>query len=483
MRRRTPVVLIGLIAFSLLAGCKGGCGKAPRPSPAPVETNRAVPAKNANIVWISFDALQASRVGASGYKRSLTPNFDDFAAMSFQFTRAYSVAPWTVPSTMTWFTGVYPSEHRIVNKYAEFSPLRQTPANLRELAPHLTTLAEVLRGEGYATAAFTGNAGVSGRFGFDRGFDLYDCVEGRFGGFERSLPHAVDWLKTNRDRKFFLFLHGYDVHGQYEPEAALDYRYVDPGYDRKFSGTIQEQEILREEGLAKGSVKMRLADVDFWRAVYDEKVARADAKFGAFLKAYAELGLMENTLFVFASDHGTELHEHGRFDHGFALFDEHLRVPFAIRMPGQTRGVKIDSAISSIDCMPTVIDLSGSELPPTLRKQLRGRSLLDRMNGGGEPTDLFAETDYRQFTYKRGIVAPDGFKYIRTLESDTRELYDTRADPAELRNLNSEQPGRAKELDGKLVEHFQRIGCDFRELRWEVGLNPVYPSQAPGAKK
>ena len=79
---------------------------------------------------------------------------------------------------MTWFTGVYPSEHRMVNKYAVYNPPVTTIADIRDLAPELVTLAQILKGQGYATGGFTGNAGVSGGFGYEQGFDTYYYEKG-----------------------------------------------------------------------------------------------------------------------------------------------------------------------------------------------------------------------------------------------------------------------------------------------------------------
>src|SRR5262249_61822220 len=91
----------------------------------------------------------------------------------FNFSNAYSVASWTVPASMTWFTGVYPSEHRMTNKFAVYQPPVRKVANLKELSPGLVTLAEVLKENGYATGGFTGNAGVSGGVRAKEGVVVY----------------------------------------------------------------------------------------------------------------------------------------------------------------------------------------------------------------------------------------------------------------------------------------------------------------------
>ncbi|MBM79649.1 MAG: hypothetical protein CMJ78_03520 [Planctomycetaceae bacterium] len=176
--------------------------------------------KDYNLVFVSFDALQAAHVSCLGYPRKVTPTIDSIAARGFNFRKATPVSSWTVPSSMTWFTGVYPSGHHIVNKYAICNPAEIKIADLRELSPDLVTLADVLKQHGYATGGFTGNAGVGGGFGYEQGFDTYYYVKGKFGRMDESIPRALEWLKTKKDKKFFLFLHGYDVHGQSTPPAV-----------------------------------------------------------------------------------------------------------------------------------------------------------------------------------------------------------------------------------------------------------------------
>ena len=433
--------------------------------------------KDFNLVFVSFDALQAAHVGALGYPREVTPTIDAMAEQGFNFRNNISVSSWTVPASMTWFTGVYPSEHRMTNKYAIYQPTVKKIANLKELSPELVTLADILKENGYATGGFTGNAGVSGGFGYEQGFDEYYYEKGKFGRMDQSIPRALDWLKANKEKKFFLFLHGYDVHGQSTPSGGFDYRFVDKNYDRRYTGAELEQEILREEGLEKGQLTMREEDVRFWRAIYDEKIQRTDLAFKQFLTEFDKLGLSGKTIFVLTSDHGTEFYEHRRFDHGFTLYQELIHVPLVIKLPGQTTGTEIDDRVSSIDVMPTVLDLLGVELTDMVRRQLRGKSLVPAMQGSPVKKDIFSETDYRAYTYKRSIIAPDGWKLIYTLENGARELYNLNTDPGETKDLAESNPDRADELQQRLFAHFESIGHDLKSRRWSTGLNPVYPSQ------
>lgn len=481
MARHAATVI--LLAAVLLAGCRRPTPTTVVPDPTPIAP--PVPAtrfKDCNVVFVSFDALQAAHVSHLGYDRPTTPALDELAQWGFKFTNAYSVASWTVPASMTWFTGVYPSEHRMTNKFAVYTANEQKIANLKDLAPNLVTLAQVFKRNGYVTGGFTGNAGVSGGFGYELGFDEYYYDFGRFGGFDQSVPRALEWVKKNKDKRFFLFLHGYDCHGQNAPPAGFDYRFAPKDYDQRYTGTEQEQEVLREEGLDKGKLDLRDVDVQFWRGIYDEKIQRADAKFKQFLDEYQKLNLTGRTVFIVTSDHGTEFAEHGRFDHGFTLYDEQLHVPLIIKTPGPPVGKAITDRVSSIDVMPTILELVDLDVPADARQQMRGRSLVPALKGETIARDVFSETDYRMFTFKRSIIAPDGWKLIYTAESQKRELYDLANDPGEQYDLAAQASGRADELQRRLFAHFQAIGHDLTKRKWERGFNPVYSFPKPAGK-
>jgi len=439
--------------------------------------------KDYNIVLVSFDAMQARHIHALGYPKAITPTIDAMAKDGFNFTQMISVASWTVPASMTWFTGAYPSEHRLLNKFVVYDPPTEKIANLKQLAPGIVTLAEVLKENGYATGGFTGDAGVAGVFGYKQGFDVY-FDDAKFGDMEQSIPRALTWVTEQKDKKFFLFLHGYDSHGQCIPAGDLDRRFVSPSYHGKYTGSKEEQEALREEGLANGAINLNDEDVAFWRAIYDEKINRADSRFKKFLDDMDALGLTGRTLFVLTSDHGTEVYEHKRFDHGFSLYDELIHVPLIIKLPEHNlRGTTIPHQVSSIDVMPTVLDLLDVQVSEQMKKQLRGSSLVPAMRGEAIDQDAYSETDYRLYTFKRSLRTPDGWKFIYTMESKKKELYNLNVDPGETKNLIESETRRAYELEQKLFAHFADIGHDLTKKQWKTGLSPVYPSQAKGWKK
>ncbi len=234
---------------------------------------------------------------------------------------------------MSIFTGLYPSEHKVVNKFSTFTKDTKTFSHLKELSPNVQTIAEVLKANGYVTGGFTGDAGVHSQFGYNQGFDVF-TDEVPFGSMENSADHAREWLSKNKDNKFFMFLHGYDSHGQFKVPEGYDGQFLPKGYEGIYKGTTEEQRVLREKGLADGSLNLSEQDVAFWRGWYDSKIRDADDRFARFWIEFERMGVKNKTVVVVVSDHGTEFYEHKRFDHGFSLYDELVHVPMVFVVPG-----------------------------------------------------------------------------------------------------------------------------------------------------
>jgi len=433
-----------------------------------------------NVIIIAFDAMQTSNVSAYDYPIKTTPNLDNFAANSFLFKNAISPASWTVPTYISWFTSMYPSEHKVVNRFSVYDPPLTVVANLRNLTPNAVTLAQIMKQNGYTTVGFTGDAGARGAQGGSIGFDVYVDTPPGFNGFDYSVPLALSWLRNNTNKKFFMFLHGYDSHGQYNL-THFTKRFVDFNYTGRFKGTVQEQATLREEGLANGVVNVSDDDVRFWRAWYDEKINDADARFGQFISGIKEMGLLDKTIIIVSSDHGTEFYEHKRFDHGHTLYQELIHVPLIVWTPKIPGGKIVRNLVSTIDIMPTILDLVGIKPNKTLEQQMKGISLVPTLQGENISRDVYSETDYRLFTHKRAIVTADGWKFILTLaeypdKKYAKELYDLNADPKETNNLIDSEPRIAYELEQKILKHMKDMGTEPNGP-WIIGCSAVYNEQ------
>ncbi len=433
-----------------------------------------VSSKKPNLIIVVFDGLQAKHLNSYGYSLSTTPHLDAFLGQSTLFTKTVSPASWTVPTHMSIFTSLYPSEHKVVNKFSSYDKQTKkgTIANLKQLSPNVVTLAEILKKEGYVTGGFTGDAGVGPQFGFNQGFDTYFETE-TFGGFEGSVPKAIEWLGQNKDKPLFLFLHGYDVHGQHEPKGGFDYRYVSQPYGGKYTGSKVEQGKLREEALANGSLKLSDEDVAFWRAIYDEKINRVDTEFKKFMDQAGQMGVLDNAVIMVMSDHGTEFYEHNSIDHGATLYSELVNTLFAIHTPGQKQGQKIDQLVSTIDVLPTALNLLGIANP--VSGQTRGVDLSPALEGQKVEHSVFSETDYRLYTFKRSIQTVDGWKLIVTLDSGRRELFNVNEDPNEQKDLFLKNPQKAYEMEQVLSAHIDATGG--QRTSDQLGCSPVYGDQ------
>lgn len=427
-----------------------------------------------NVILIAIDGLQAKHLNKYGYSLKTTPYLDEFFDRSYLFKNTVSPAPWTVPTYISIFTSMYPSEHKVTNKFSEYNLVTKKGiiSNLKNLSPSVITLAEILKQNGYVTGGFTGDAGVGRQFGASQGFDEYFDKD-VFGGFDLSIPKALVWLKSNKDKRFFLFLHGYDVHGQHQPVEGFDYRYVEKPYSGKYTGSVSEQSSLREEGLSKGFLALNDGDVNFWRAIYDEKISRVDLELKNFLDEIKTMGLYKNSLIVIFSDHGTEFYEHKRLDHGHTLYGELIDVLLAIKIPGQNEGKQINSLVSTLDITPTILSILN--LKNLAQKQIKGIDLSSSFDGQDISRPIFFETDYRLYTHKRGVQTPDGWKFILTMNGLGRELYNLNIDPGEQKNFVDTETKKAYEMEQILYKHLKDMNA--ADGPWLLGCSPVYAGQ------
>jgi arylsulfatase A-like enzyme len=317
---------------------------------------------------------------------------------------------------------------------------------LDRLKDTIPTFPEELTKKGWEAVAFTGGAGISGKFGYNRGFTTYldDKV---FAGMDYSGPPAMEWLSANKDHHFFMFFHGYDVHGQHPVGKTM--AEIDPSYTGPIDGTIEQQAKLREDGLAKivkpgdppgGDISP--ADAAALLKVYQEKVREADGRLGLFLTRVKELGLMDKSIVVVLADHGEEFMEHGYLDHGATICEHQVHVPLMIRFPGGEGARVVDTPVRTLDTFPTLFDALGVPAPP----EVDGKSLLPLLRG--EPLDLpiHSESDYRLFVHLRSSTR-DGKKLILDLGDGQKSLYDLGADPQEQQDLSVSDPRTAYELE------------------------------------
>jgi len=389
--RRTQVAALGALLWTLACG-----GTAERPP---------------NVLFVLVDDLRWDALGAYGNQDVRTPHLDRLANEGVRLDALYTASPICNPSRASFLTGRYPHQ-RGVHVRPGWS-----------VADDITTVARVMGRAGFVTG-FVGKAhlgGVPSRWGFDEtpivipGYQLWapdsagkvfvGGVEERYEGHitERLADAAIDFLTRHRDERWLLWLATTEPHSPYvrhpdfpyEPEALS----APPGWpqDRPF-----------EPGLLP---------------VYYSMVSRVDREIGRVLEALDALGLREETLVFVTSDNGVE-HDRGPFVKG-SWREGSIRIPGLVRWPGTTQPATVRRGLaSSVDWLPTLLDLVGEEAP----EALEGRSLLPLLRGDGDGR-RFAYSivpAHRRSPKQAWSMVRDGrFKLVERGPSNTLELYET----------------------------------------------------------
>lgn len=400
-----------------------------------------------NVALVVVDTLRADRLSCYGYERPTSPTADALAAAGVRFERAYSSAPWTMPSVASMMTGLHPSSHGVTGFVG--------------LPPELPTLAGRMARAGYRTGAVTSHWLVGREFGFERGFD--DFRECQVGGHEGvSTPFVLDLagevLDGFEEQPFFLWLHLFDPHYEYR-------RHPEFGFAPVRAGRLTGEERFNH-------VRFELAPLSpperaLLEALYDEEVRYTDQGLARFLEQLEERGLREDTLILFTGDHGEEFGDHGWLGHVRTLYDDLVRVPLIAAGPGVAAGGVVERPVSLVGLTPTVLEAVGASEGAAGAAWQEG-SLWSWMAGPGADTPAFGaappvffEVDMRQGdartdASKQGLF--DGrFKLVHDLRDGGWELYDLEADPRELEDLAAAEPGRLGDLRRTLAEHHRRL--------------------------
>lgn len=421
-----PIVVVAamLVTFLLSRGYREGpslSGESPAPTRKTHEGRTPATlfpggATGANLLLVTLDTTRADRLGCYGRAGAQTPTLDHLAAEGVRYSNAYATTPMTLPSHASVLTGLYPPAHgvRVNGEY--------------RLDGHFTTLAEVLKTNGYQTAAFLSSFVLDARYGLSQGFDVYDFRVAKraspgSGKYQERSAKAVteaatQWLTTRASqRPFFLWVHYFDPHFPYQAPP-------------EFSSRLPSQP-------------------------YQAEIAYMDSQIARLMGALEVANLRSTTVIAVVGDHGESLGEHNERHHSRTIYDAAMKVPFIVSLPGiiPQNQVIDDTVVSLADVFPTTLDLLDL-LTPELATSIDGDSLCERSDE--EARIVFFET---MATYINSGWAPlfgaarAGDKYIIAPKS---EYYDLRTDPKELQNL---------------IEHVTPDGVPKRALELKQFLN------------
>jgi choline-sulfatase len=360
------VIFVVFVAAVFVAGCSPA---APEPRP---------------IVLITVDTLRADHVSA---QRS--PALDRLAREGLSFDNAVTVSPLTLPSHASLLTANYPPAHGVHDN------------TIYSLPRESVSYATLLRGRGYATAAFVSAIVLDKRYGLDAGFDAYD---GDLGGAperhaSETLGRAQAWIASHADGPFFVWVHLFEPHAPY----------------------------------LAGS--------------YAAEVLAVDRALDGFLGFLRQQPFWQQLVLSVTSDHGESLGEHGEATHGFFVYDATVRIPWILRAPDLAPG-RFRPQVRVVDVMPTMTSLAAANVPAPAG--VDGVDLSSFVRRDAAPAlEAYAETylPRNQFQWSElRAIRTERMKYIAAPKP---ELFDLASDPGETRNL---LPGRSAE-----GERFARI--------------------------
>jgi arylsulfatase A-like enzyme len=443
-----------------------------------------------NLLFILTDQMRGMAMGCAGDPNVQTPNLDRLAEEGTIFVRAYANAPVCTPSRATILTGKYPLTTKVV-------------ANDLPLPEKERTIGEILRDAGYRTG-YIGKWHLDGvprnkftppcprRHGFEF-WAAWNCAHDYFHGkVFRDKPEpvlltgyepaaqtdiALDFLRQHDDRPFALFISWGPPHDPYHQVPENFKRLYDPE-------KLELRPNFREpQGLPLPlSEEDRKVGLRGCIANYYAHITALDEQVGRLMRALDEMGIAENTIVVFTSDHGDMLGSQGMLKKQ-QPWEESINVPLIIRWKGQVPAGRVSEKLMSlVDLAPTLLSMMGLEVPP----DMEGVDLKEYVLGGQGPEidsvflmDLVPADEAAMQGLKewRG-VRTKRYTYARFI--DGRELlYDNDVDPFQLRNLASE-PSAANvkaQLEAELQKWLAKTKDKFlpwRELILELGLASLW---------
>lgn len=399
---------------------------------APTQGAAAAAKPTKNVLVYLIDTLRADHLKPfNPGTRVKTPALEELVNMgSTLFGSAHTQENWTKPSVATLLSSLLPWEHHATTTEAVL------PASV-ELLP------ERLQRVGFYTGAFIANGYVSDKFGFRQGFSTYRNYirEGRYSRAEFLAADVVEWLdKRPQDKPFMLYVHAIDPHVPYKPTGQFMSIYDPAPYDGvvDFSG---DNELL--EKIKIGKIKLNPRDKVHLEALYDSEISYHDLHFRTILAALDKRALTQDTMIVVVADHGEEFWDHGSVGHGHSVYEELLRIPMVIRVPGVTlKPARVESTSGLVDIVPTVFEALGQAIP----EGLSGRSLMPELRGQLADSPPVAIAGFMD-GWRTAVVS--GLKLIQRTEKRYM-LHDLASDPHEQTDVAEKRPITTRYLRGQL---------------------------------
>ncbi|MDQ7008624.1 MAG: sulfatase-like hydrolase/transferase [Acidobacteriota bacterium] len=418
------------------------------------------------MILVTIDTLRADHVGLSGLAPHPTPAMDRIGREGAWAPLAVAPFGRTTQSVGTILTGLH--------------PLRHGADGLGMVLPaEVTTLAEAFAAAGYRTGAFVSNVNLRAGLGFEQGHEVFSNSAARWKG--NSAPaltgEALAWIDSlSGAEPFFLWLHYLDPHWPYTPSDET-LREVDPQWKGAFDlfRRVEGPELTKGQVIFFADRVLTPREVEHARRTYQAEVLDTDRALGIFLEGLERRGLLDRSILMLAADHGEAMGDHRYwFAHGEYLYDDTLRVPWALRAPGLVpAGTRIDGLVLLEDIAPTLTHLAQIDFPTGTD----GTDLVPLLSAGGTvrlaPRPQVHLTDHHLVhpeNPRRPVPGRPGrwwalrdgpWKLIEIPQPEGRrvfELYNLERDPAESEDLSAEQTERVAAMSRQLDQWRRRVG-------------------------
>lgn len=398
-----------------------------------------------NIVFIVIDAMRADRLGAMRNGTPITPFLSGFAEGGARFTRAGSSSTWTRPSMVSHFTGLYPDVFQ--------GDVDDLPQQRYVISDNFVTIAEWLAANGYDNWGFQANGNAGPDFGFAQGFgtDRYQLIR---SAIAEDFTDAMLATMPQWQEPFFLFAQYLDPHTPFTPPAAYDAIFgpqpaVTPNDEYILSGDgfnayLNDLYSAWVNNTSPTLTQLTANGVEALRYRYDAEIRYADDQLARILPQI--LSQFPNTIFVITADHGeTLLEREPVIGHGFTVYEEQSRVPFIMRGPGISPGVR-NYPVEVLGILPTLARLCGLVPEPVWQ----GHDVL--LSTGEDPVYCHTQTFSGGYVRAESVATGD-LKLIESTRLASQNLFDLATDPGELSDVAATHPAEAAVLAALLLEH------------------------------
>ncbi len=378
--------------------------------------------KDFNVVLVIIDTIRSDHLPFYGYSKNTAPFLNELSRKSVVFDNAFSASSWTSPATASIFTSLYPFQHRVLMGLLAIRMAKQKidpNLQINRIPEEIDTIAEVMKEAGYRTYGVSDNLNIGKKQGFTQGFDKFETF------MYQKAPQVNKTLKKWKDEitkrgKYFLYIHYMDPHAPYHRRK--------PWY---------EPQKNRQKDLV---------------SAHDSEINFADEHLKEIFNLF---GWDKNTLFIFSSDHGEGLWDHGKMGHGNTLYREELQVPLLIYLPEHKVAKRVTTLVSTVDILPTIRELIGLA-PDRNNAGISLVSLFQGKNNNLEDRYLFAylwKRVRKEIEFKTTIYQKWQFIFQNPKK---RELFNLIGDKREQNNLFFQGYRIARMLEEKFNDFMKK---------------------------